>query len=45
MEYVDKVSNGLNELLLKNHHTQKGYLNAIENVEDSRLKLFFKRCV
>ncbi|TXE09665.1 PA2169 family four-helix-bundle protein [Seonamhaeicola algicola] len=45
MEYRDKISNGLNELLLKNYHTQKGYLNAIENVEDDRLKLFFERCV
>jgi uncharacterized protein (TIGR02284 family) len=43
MKYSEKISNKLNELLVKNYDAEKGYLNAIENVESDRLKMFFKR--
>lgn len=43
MNYREKISKKLNELLVKNYDAEKGYLNAIENVESSELKLFFKR--
>ena len=42
MKYTEKISNKLNELLEKNYDAEKGYLNAAENVESSRLKIFFK---
>lgn len=42
MKYSEKVSNQLNELLEKNYDAEKGYLNAAENVESTRLKIFFK---
>jgi len=43
MKYTEKISNKLNELLIKNYDAEKGYLNAAENVESSTLKIFFKR--
>jgi uncharacterized protein (TIGR02284 family) len=43
MNYKEKISKKLNELLVKNYDAEKGYLNAIDNVESSELKLFFKR--
>ena len=43
MNFTEKISNQLNELLIKNYDAEKGYLNAIENVESDRLKMFFKR--
>lgn len=43
MKYTEKISNKLNELLVKNYDAEKGYLNAIENVDNDRLKMFFKR--
>ena len=43
MKYSEEISNKLNELLVKNYDAEKGYLNAIENVESDRLKMFFKR--
>ncbi|MCB0447735.1 MAG: PA2169 family four-helix-bundle protein, partial [Gelidibacter sp.] len=36
-------SNKLNELLIKNYDAEKGYRNAMENVDSDRLKMFFKR--
>lgn len=42
MKYTEKISNKLNELLEKNYDAEKGYLNAAENVESSKLKIFFK---
>lgn len=42
MKYSEKVSNQLNELLEKNYDAEKGYLNAAENVDSTRLKIFFK---
>ncbi|WMI69354.1 PA2169 family four-helix-bundle protein [Mangrovimonas sp. YM274] len=43
MKYSEKISNKLNELLVKNYDAEKGYLNAMEQVEGPRLKMFFKR--
>jgi uncharacterized protein (TIGR02284 family) len=43
MKYSEEISNKLNELLIKNFDAEKGYLNAIENVDSERLKIFFKR--
>ncbi len=43
MKYTEKISNKLNELLIKNYDAEKGYLNAAENVENPTLKIFFKR--
>ena len=42
MKYTEKISNKLNELLEKNYDAEKGYLNAAENVESPKLKIFFK---
>ena len=42
MKYTEKISNKLNELLEKNYDAEKGYLNALENVNSPRLKIFFK---
>jgi uncharacterized protein (TIGR02284 family) len=43
MKYSEEISNKLNELLIKNYDAEKGYLNAMDNVESSTLKIFFKR--
>ena len=43
MKYTEEISNKLNELLVKNYDAEKGYLNAIDNVNNDRLKMFFKR--
>ena len=43
MKYSEEISNKLNELLIKNYDAEKGYLNAIDNVENDSLKMFFKR--
>mgnify|MGYP005990981579 CR=1 FL=1 len=43
MKYTEEISNKLNELLVKNYDAEKGYLNAAENVDSDRLKMFFKR--
>ena len=43
MKYSEQISNKLNELLIKNYDAEKGYHNAIDNVESDRLKMFFKR--
>jgi len=43
MKYSEKISNKLNELLVKNYDAEKGYLKAIDNVENKNLKMFFKR--
>ncbi|WP_316930047.1 ferritin-like domain-containing protein [Siansivirga zeaxanthinifaciens] len=43
MKYSEKISNKLNELLVKNYDAEKGYLNAIDNIDNDRLKMFFKR--
>ncbi|MEM5563736.1 PA2169 family four-helix-bundle protein [Psychroserpens sp. AS72] len=43
MKYSEEISNKLNELLVKNYDAEKGYLNALENVDSDKLKMFFKR--
>lgn len=43
MKYSEEISNKLNELLIKNYDAEKGYLNAMENVDSPNLKIFFKR--
>ncbi|MCL7764416.1 PA2169 family four-helix-bundle protein [Polaribacter sp. Z014] len=43
MKYTEKISNKLNELLEKNYDAEKGYLNAAENVDSPKLKIFFKK--
>ena len=42
MKYTEKISNKLNELLEKNYDAEKGYLSSAENVDNTRLKIFFK---
>ncbi|RAJ18142.1 ferritin-like domain-containing protein [Olleya aquimaris] len=43
MKYTEEISKKLNELLIKNYDAEKGYLNAMDNVDSDRLKMFFKR--
>lgn len=43
MKYSEQISNKLNELLIKNYDAEKGYLNAANNIDSDRLKLYFKR--
>lgn len=43
MKFKKEISNKLNELLVKNIDAEKCYSNAIDNVDDDRLKMFFKR--
>ncbi|WNH08299.1 ferritin-like domain-containing protein [Thalassobellus suaedae] len=45
MKYTEEISNKLNKLLIKNYDAEKGYLNAIDHVDDERLQMFFKRRV
>ncbi len=42
MKFTEKMSNKLNELLEKNYDAEKGYKKAAENVENAKLKQFFK---
>lgn len=43
MKFKEEISNKLNELLIKNIDAEKNYSNAIDNIDDDRLKMFFKR--
>ncbi|MGB3608367.1 ferritin-like domain-containing protein [Psychroserpens sp.] len=43
MKYSEEISNKLNQLLVKNYDAEKGYLNALNNVDSDKLKMFFKR--
>lgn len=43
MNYSEKISNKLNDLLVKNYDAEKGYINAMKNVDNPNLKMFFKR--
>ncbi len=43
MKYTEKISNKLNELLIKNYDAEKGYKNAAENVDNHTLEQFFER--
>lgn len=42
MNYTEKVSNKLNELLEKNYDAEAGYKAAADNVKNDKLKQFFK---
>lgn len=42
MKFTEKMSSKLNELLEKNYDAEKGYKKAAENVENTKLKQFFK---
>lgn len=43
MKYSEQISSKLNQLLMKNYDAEKGYQNAVDNVDSERLKLYFKR--
>ena len=43
MKYSEQISSKLNQLLMKNYDAEKGYQNAVDNVNSDRLKLYFKR--
>tara|TARA_R110002012_G_scaffold312248_1_gene522664 strand:+ start:231761 stop:232210 length:450 start_codon:yes stop_codon:yes gene_type:complete len=43
MKFTEEISNKLNELLIKNYDAEKGYINAMNNVDSSEIKMFFKR--
>ncbi|MEF3077863.1 ferritin-like domain-containing protein [Winogradskyella poriferorum] len=42
MKYEKKISDKLNELLVKNYDAEKGYINAISEVDNVSVKNFFK---
>ncbi|SFN41555.1 conserved hypothetical protein [Bizionia echini] len=42
-KFTEEISNKLNELLVKNYDAEKGYINAMNNVENPEIKMFFKR--
>lgn len=42
MKYEKIISNKLNELLTKNYDAEKGYINAINEVDSVTVKNFFK---
>ena len=42
MKYEKIISNKLNELLIKNYDAEKGYINAMKEVDNVTIKNFFK---
>jgi len=42
MKYEKIISNKLNELLTKNYDAEKGYIEAMNDVDQVRIKKFFK---
>ncbi|NNE31576.1 MAG: PA2169 family four-helix-bundle protein [Winogradskyella sp.] len=44
MKYEKEISNRLNELIEKNMNAKEGYSKAIDKVENSEVKSFFKHC-
>ncbi len=42
MKYEKIISEKLNELLIKNYDAEKGYINAMKDVENVNVKEFFK---
>lgn len=42
MHYERIISERLNELLIKNYDAEKGYINAMKDVENVNIKTFFK---
>jgi uncharacterized protein (TIGR02284 family) len=43
MKYEKIVSDKLNELLVKNYDAEKGYINAMQDVDNVEVKKFFKK--
>lgn len=43
MKYEEKISKKLNELLIKNYDAEKGYINAMKEVDNVNVKDFFKK--
>lgn len=43
MKFTEEISNKLNELLVKNYDAEKGYINAMNSVHQSDIKMFLKR--
>ena len=41
MKNYEKISNKLNELLIKNYDAEQGYIKAMQNVDNGKLKTFF----
>ena len=44
MMYTERISNKLNELLIKNYDAEQGYIKATQNVKNERLTTFFTEC-
>lgn len=42
MKYSEEMADKLNELLQKNYDSEKGFKNAADDIQDPRLKTFFK---
>ncbi|NNK39482.1 MAG: DUF2383 domain-containing protein, partial [Winogradskyella sp.] len=42
MKYEKRISDKLNELLVKNYDAEKGYIKAINEVDNVTVKNFFK---
>ena len=42
MKYSKEMADKLNELLQKNYDSEKGFRNAVDDVENPQLKTFFK---
>lgn len=42
MKYEKEISKQLNELLVKNYDAEKGYINAMNDVDNVNVKKFFK---
>ncbi|OZV71150.1 ferritin-like domain-containing protein [Winogradskyella aurantia] len=43
MKYEKIISDKLNELLIKNYDAEKGYINAMKEVDNANVKKFFKK--
>jgi hypothetical protein len=43
MKYEKIISDKLNELLIKNYDAEKGYINAMKEVDNANVKNFFKK--
>jgi len=43
MKYTERISNKLNELLVKNYDAEKWYVNASDKVNDESLKFYFNK--
>jgi len=41
MNYSEEISNKLNQLLVKNYDAEKGYINAMKEVDNVNVKNFF----